>query len=279
MRIVITGASGFLGGFVTRRFAQQQGAEVISVSRRAVPGGTRVSDYSESPDGDVLIHLAQGADRAKVNAEGDALKNGALATLSTLLERGYRRVLLASSGVLYGDADERPHTPRDPIQATDTYTRLKQASERLVLDRHGVAVRLANVYGPGMHATSVLGNVLSQIPGNGPLRVLATRPIRDFLWVEDAAEGFVAIASSEAGSAGGICNLGTGVGTSIGELARAALRIAGEEQRDVVATAERSTRSTIRLDYSETQQLYGWRPGTALSEGLTRLMAHPPRNV
>jgi nucleoside-diphosphate-sugar epimerase len=34
MRIVITGASGFLGGFVTRRFAQQQGAEVISVLRR-----------------------------------------------------------------------------------------------------------------------------------------------------------------------------------------------------------------------------------------------------
>ena len=280
MRIVITGASGFLGGFVANAFTKQRGAEVIRVSRRDAAGSTRVSDYSESPGGDVLIHLAQWADRAEVNATSHEQRTAAVDSLRALARKGYSRLLLASSGALYGDAGEGPHRPGDPPQVSDAYARLKLESERVILDHGGIAVRLANVYGPGQHASSVLATILSQIPGSGPLRVFDTRPVRDFLWVEDAAEGFAAIASSRAGSPGGVVNLGTGVGTSIGDAARTALQIAGEAQRVVLATSEqpRAARSTLILDYSETEAMCGWRPRTAVGEGLARLLEHKRSN-
>jgi nucleoside-diphosphate-sugar epimerase len=275
---VITGASGFLGGFVARAFGAQPGTEVIRVSRREAPGTTRVTDYSDSPAGDVLIHLAQEADQAKVVAEGTAHEERALASLRALLAKGYSRVVYASSGALYGDADERPHTPRDPVQTGDAYARLKRESEVAVIDSGGTAARLANLYGPGIRPETVLGTILAQIPGNGPLRVRTMRPIRDFLWAEDAAEGFVALASAPAGSGGRVVNLGTGIGTSIGDVARTALRVAGQEQREVLETTEHATASTLILDYAETTSLCGWTPRIALRDGLARLLEHVRRN-
>ena len=54
LKIVVTGASGFLGGYVLRMLAAQQNVEAIAVTRKEISGWCRVSDYSQSPAGDVL---------------------------------------------------------------------------------------------------------------------------------------------------------------------------------------------------------------------------------
>lgn len=275
LKVVITGASGFLGGAVLRVLAAQQDVEPIPVTRKEIYGWCRVSDYSQSPAGDVLIHLAEDNDRARVAQSGQAYEEKVLATLTSLLEKGYRRVVYASSAVLYGDADIRAHFPNDPIRSDDAYTRVKRLSELAVLKLPaGIVVRLANIYGPGMSKNNVMSTILRQIPSEGSLEVMDKNPVRDFIWVEDAAEGIVALALNhfKEGNKRGLYNLGTGVGTSIGALASMALEIAGQPDKPVKTGHSSDRQSSLILDFSDTTSACGWQPKTSLRQGLAHLL-------
>lgn len=274
LKVIITGASGFLGGYVLRLMAAQQNVEVIAVTRREIPGWCSVSDYSQSPAGDVLIHLAEDNDRTQVAKSGQEYEDKVLDTLAGLLAKGYRRVVYASSSVLYGDADVHAHSPKDPCKSEDAYTRVKRLSELAVLKLPaGIVVRLANIYGPGMSENNVMSAILRQIPGEGALEVMDTNPVRDFIWVEDAAEGIVALALGKlkGGDESRIFNLGTGLGTSIGSLAELALDIAAQPGRLVKAKHSTGRQSSLILDFSDTTSACGWTPKTSLRQGLTHM--------
>ena len=264
-----------MGGRVLRVLAAQQNVEVIAVTRREISGWCRVPDYSLSPAGNVLIHLAEDNDRAEVTKSGQAYEEKVMATLTALLAKGYRRVVYASSAVLYGDADIWAHLPNDPIRSDDAYMRIKRLSEMAVLKLHGgVVVRLANIYGPGMSLNNVISTILRQIPGTASLEVMDTNPVRDFVWVQDAAEGIVAMALDhfKKGNEGGLYNLGTGLGTSIGALAGMALEIAGQTGRPVKAKCSSDRQSSLILDFSATTSAFGWKPKTSLQQGLAHLL-------
>ena len=275
LKVVVTGASGFLGGHIVRLMASLQNVQTIAVTRQDIPDFYRVSDYSQTPVGDVLIHLAENNDRVLVAKSGQAYEDTVLNTLVALVNKGYRRVVYASSSVLYGDADMHAHFPTDPIQIQDAYTRVKRLSELAVLGLPGgVAARLANIYGPGMSKNNVMSAILRQIPGEGALEVMDTNPVRDFVWVEDAAEGIVALALGNLRQQNGcgLFNIGTGVGTSIGVLAELALKIAGQPDRLVCSKRLSDSRSTLVLNSSATTAACGWYPKTPLWQGLTHLI-------
>jgi UDP-glucose 4-epimerase len=271
--VVVTGASGFVGRAVVRALAQRKGVRVQPVSRQPVAGVVRVHSYVETPAGDVLIHLAEEADRSKVAALGSAYESCAVQTIADLRARSYARIIYASSTMLYGDTSSHPHMPDDAVHVTDEYTRLKRAAELAVLDSsRGVVARLSNVYGPGMSPRNVISRILSQVPGSGRLVVIDTSPVRDFLWIDDAAEAFAELATATA--AEGIFNVATGVGTSVGDVARLALEIAGETEREVVATGS-GHMSAIIADATSLRQ-YGWRPRVELRDGLASLLSTSP---
>jgi nucleoside-diphosphate-sugar epimerase len=138
----------------------------------------------------------------------------------------------------------------------------------------GIVVRPANIYGPGMSKNNVMSAILRQIPGEGTLEVMDTSPVRDFIWVEDAAEGIVALALNhfKEGKERGLYNLGTGVGTSIETLADLALEIAGQPDRPVKTKYSSDRQSCLILDFADTTAACGWRPKTSLREGLTHML-------
>jgi UDP-glucose 4-epimerase len=273
MRVIVTGASGFVGRPVLHRL-RAMGADVIGVARHSVsaePGIVQVADYSQTPIGDVLVHLAESSDRRQVAREAAAYEDQAAATLESLLTKHYPRVVYASSAILYGDQSSRPSRPEDRVVVGDSYTRVKRAAESAILRcPGGVVARLANLYGPGMSKDNVISTILSQVPGAGPLVVAADSPIRDFLWVDDAA---AALSTMALGAAVGVFNVGSGEGAAVREVAETALRIAGESQRSVVARAPAKRTSRLVLDIEKTVAAFDWHPSVTLSDGLGRLVA------
>jgi UDP-glucose 4-epimerase len=275
--IVVTGASGFVGRAVLSEMARRQ-LPVVAASRRriAAEDGVRtvqVAGYSElTPPqaGAVLVHLAEPPDIAQAEGLGEAHFAEMYWTFAGLLDGGWGHVIYGSSAAVYGDEKDYPRRADEPVTPRVAYARAKRACEEAALAAGGAVVRLANLYGLGMAENNVLSDILAQIPGEGPLKVRDTAPVRDYLFIDDAARG---LAAAVAARASGVINLGSGRGISVGDLAKLALSLAGEEQRPIVATAPSGRPSSIVLDIGETEAALGWKPQADLEQALARLIA------
>lgn len=268
MRIVITGASGFLGSALIRKLAREE-VEIVGVTRKFGTRHYQVSDYSEAPVGDILVHLAEDSDRARANATGAVGEKAMQATIAKLLEKGYAKTIYASSAVLYGDRHTTARQVGDPIESVDSYTRIKSASETAVLAVNGAVARIANLYGPHMAKGNVLNRILSQIPGTGDVVVYDTSPVRDFIWVDDAAAALTALIT---GPVRGVLNIGSGIGVSIREVARSALEWTNQRERAITSSHPSSRLSHLVLDISETTKRTGWKPMITLHQGVGNLL-------
>lgn len=254
--ILVTGAAGFLGRAVIEQLALM-GRPATGVTRRALPGLRQVSDYADTPAASVIIHLAEEADRAVTNRLGDAYADSSAQIMRSLVSRA-GRVVYASSGTVYGDANESTCTPATPVLGSDTYSRTKLRNETVARDAGGTVLRLANLYGSGMSPTNVISDIARQLGSAGPLRVRDDTPVRDFLRVEDAARAIALAAISDC--AGGTYNVGSGTGLSIRQLAGIALLATGQLEREIVANQSSSRRSINILDVADTQRCLGWAP-------------------
>lgn len=269
MRIVITGASGFLGHHLLKRLSNL-GVDHIGLSRSSQPGLVHVNDYKDTPNGDVLVHLGETNDRGLVNKLSSVYEKRAISVLGELIKKGYQKIIYASSSVLYGEAYTSPCKVSDDVFIVDTYTRVKRRSEEAVLASGGVVARLSNLYGPGMSDSNVLSAILRQLKENGPVRLLNTLPVRDFLWVEDAADALVAMIYSDVS---GIYNVGSGLGTSIAELAHEVIVSAGQETREVVPSSAGAKKTSLVLDISQTTSDLNWYPKMVLKKGVQNLVS------
>jgi UDP-glucose 4-epimerase len=279
LKVVITGASGFLGKYILKELNKKNDIEIIPVSRKKIPGWVVVSDYSDSPVADILIHLAQNNNRALTNQLGKSHEEKTIKTFINLLSKDYSRVIYISSSVLYGDKQLGLLTENNPIEVIDTYTQIKYRSELEVFSKQfGLTIRLANVYGPGMSKSNVLSNILNQIPGKGSLQVMDCKPIRDFIWAEDVAKAIVELTFNNS-SKEKIFNVGTGIGTSIESLASLALGIAGESDRLVYESFPVNRRSSVILDSSLTKYACGWVSETSLECGLKKMLSITKKNL
>ena len=223
----------------------------------------------------MLIHLAEENNLRNVASRGLSYEREALSTLRSLLDKNYKRIIYTSSSTLYGDKSAKQHGIHDKIYIDSPYSRIKSLSEKTVLEHpNGIVVRLANVYGPLMSNTNVISQILSQIHQQGDLEVGDAVPVRDFIWVKDVVDAISTLAIVGFPEIGKpkLYNLGSGIGTSIGDLARMTLELAGQPERHVVSKKQTLVESSIVLDYSETTKACGWVPQVNLREGLENLL-------
>jgi nucleoside-diphosphate-sugar epimerase len=273
--IAVTGASGFIGRAVVDVLARADEA-VLAVSRTPVANSTvtalQVSDYAALvppvPDA-VLVHLAEPRDMSAVEKNAQAHADVTLRNVKALLTQSWGHMIYVSSGAVYGDAVHHPRRETEAVDVRNAYAAAKHACEQAVLASGGGVLRLSNVYGPGMAPNNVIGDVLKQLEGHGAIAVRDASPVRDFLWIEDAARGIAAAARRRAS---GTFNLGTGRGTSVGELVRMLLDLSGQTSRPIAAQAREKGGSALILDVARSAAMLDWTPTTTLERGLAMLL-------
>ncbi len=266
MTFVVTGASGFLGRAVVAELARRR-QPVIAASRSkvifdAAVRTLQIKDYTELQPSDshsILVHLAEPRDIAVVEAAGDAHIAATQGLLRTLLAQPWDHAVYISSVAVHG-------------ASRSVYARAKAACERETLARNGCVVRLANVYGPGMAPNNVLSDILSQVTGDGPLRVRDTDSRRDYVWIADAARGIADAAQRRLRCA---VDLGTGRGVSVGELAQRVLALAGQSHRPILATAPPPQPSELVANPAAAAGRLGWKAAIPLEQGLAILVNQP----
>jgi NAD dependent epimerase/dehydratase len=203
---------------------------------------------------------------------------GTLNVLQAANRLGTERVLVTSTSEVYGTAQYAPIDEKHPFQGQSPYSATKIGADRLAesffrsFDTPVVIVRPFNTYGPRQSARAVIPTVITQLlSGETELRLGSLTPTRDFNYVKDTAQGFIALAESDA-TVGQEINIATGVEYTIGDVANVLISELNPDAR-IVTDEQR-----LRPDASEVFRLMGdntkittltpWRPAYDLRAGL-----------
>ena len=301
MKALVTGGAGFIGSHLvdalvadghevhvvddlsTGRLANlepalEQGAELHTED---VTDAAWMADLAAIIRPEVVFHLAAQLDvrRSVDDPAFDAAVNvtGTAAVLEAARRSGARRLVLASTAAVYGQAPELPARETGPVAPLSPYGASKAAAESylaLYARLHGLptlALRMANVYGPRQDPDGEAGVVAifaAAAAAGSPAVVFGNgRQTRDYVHVDDAVDAFLAAGRS---SIGGVLNVSTGRETSVREIA--------DRLHVVVEHAPARHGELLRscLDPSAARLALGWRARISLADGLGRLRVPAP---
>jgi CDP-glucose 4,6-dehydratase len=197
-------------------------------------------------------------------------------------EQGVERVVFASSDKAYGSSDELPYREEFPLRAVHTYDASKAAAD--ILSRsywysYGLPVavtRFANLYGGGdLNFSRLIPEAVSAVlDGRRPLIRSDGSPQRDFLYVEDAARAYLAIAAAldDGAARGEAFNAGGDRPHAVADVLRLVAEVAGTDLEPDIRGAGNPDGEIDRqyVDSGKLREMTGWRPEVDLREGLGR---------
>lgn len=212
----------------------------------------------------------------------DTNVTGTLNVLEAVRHLEIPRLVHTSTSETYGTAQTVPITEDHPINTQSPYAASKAGGDRLADSYHAsfetpvVTLRPFNTFGPRQSMRAVIPTVIGQVAaGSREITLGDLRPTRDFTFVADTAQAFMAVGTAPAEAVvGRTFNAGTGGEISVGDLVRligkvmeADLDVREDEQRIRPAASE-----VMRLvaDASRLRAATGWAPGHDLEQGLAR---------
>jgi CDP-glucose 4,6-dehydratase len=309
MNVLVTGAYGMLGGWLTKALLER--GDTVTVLRRDDTPGTflEAEDLERrctvvhgditDPDliaraiaeheADTVFHLAAQtivgtASRAPLST-WEANIRGTYLLLEACRTQAVQRVIVASSDKAYGPSAQLPYTEQHALQPVFPYDVSKAATDliaRSYWHTYGLPVattRFANLYGGGDRNTSRLipEAIAAALAGRAPVIRSDGSPERDFLYVEDAADAYLAIADAlDAGAARGEAfNAGGDAPHAVRDVVALVCRLAGTDvEPDVRGTGTPDGEIDRQyVDSTKLRETTGWRPRVGLEDGLARAIA------
>ena len=284
---VVTGGSGFIGRRLIAAL-QDRGVQVTSVDlrpfgagpiHRAIEGDLRdvaVVRAALSPKPDVVFHLAARTSVVQSSADPQGVFENNVAVTQSLLEHcrlgGVKAFVLASTNAVAGAASDGRLTETSLLRPLTPYGATKAAGEMLLTaygQSYGIAaaaVRLTNVYGPGMadkdsfvirlFRAAARGTTI-RIHGGGAL-------LRDYVFVDDAVAGF--LLAWDRGHLGPLI-IGSGQSIDLLEVHRVACAASGRDIRFEHVQGPPGEMKAVRIDFSLAQSL-GYRPSHDFPTGM-----------
>jgi nucleoside-diphosphate-sugar epimerase len=299
-RVLVTGASGFIGSHLTRRLVNEGAVVHGLTSTVSSVYPARLLDIRES----ITLHEASLDDRGAMELLADEVKpeyvfhlgaythvgkswnrvdeciqtniQGTVNLLMAVERTGFTRFLNTGTSEIYGDI-EVPFREDATVHPISPYSVSKHAAEeycRLFADARDlplVRVRPFNAYGPMQSPDRVIPEIISRAVQGQELKMTQGTQTREFNYVEDLADGFVALATAP-GIDGDLFNLGCGREVSMRDIATTILRLMGDPiTPEFGALPERPIEIyRMHADVTKTKERVGWESKISLEDGLQR---------
>ncbi len=309
MKALVTGGAGFIGStLVDRLLAEGHAVDVIdnlssgSLANLADARANRdhelkvhqvdirdasVVELITRRQPEVVFHLAAQADvrvsvsRPVFDAEVNVL--GSLNVLEGARQGGARKVVFASSGgTIYGepapaDLPVRESHSQQPLSPYGVAKKVVTDYLHVYRELHDLeftSLAMANIYGPRQdpHGEAGVVSIFAGLLLEGkPCTIYGDgKQTRDFVYVDDAVDAFVRAADRGSGL---LCNIGTGVETSVNELYQAMADAAGITTPPTYGPARAGELARSALDPSRAGMHLGWEPWTELASGVADVLA------
>lgn len=295
MKILVTGADGFIGSHVVETLVKS-GHDVRAFVLYNSFNSWGWLDESEKAIRDSIdifagdIRDPHGVDKAVEKQEVilnlaaliaipysyhspdtyiDTNIKGTLNILQAARRHGVKRVVQTSTSEVYGTAQYIPIDEAHPLHPQSPYAATKVGADQLALSFHASfdvpvgILRPFNTYGPRQSARAVIPTIISQLANKSKVKLGSLSPTRDFSFVQDTANGFLAAVQSDA-IVGQTINLGSGFEISIKETAETIARLMNtklelvdDEQR---VRPENSEVERLHASIEKAKTLLGWQP-------------------
>jgi len=306
MKILITGADGFIGSHITEAMVRAghdvtafvlynsfnswgwldqcandiKGEFNVFTGDIRDPHGVRVA----MQECDAVLHLAAliaiPYSYHSPDTYIDTNIKGTLNVLQAARELELNRVIHTSTSEVYGTAQFVPITEQHPLQGQSPYSATKIGADQLAESFYRsfgtpvVTIRPFNTYGPRQSSRAVIPTIITQIAsGKQEIKLGSLHPTRDFNYVADTVAGFSAALESDRG-VGEVINIGSNYEVSIGDTVKmiadlmgGELEILTDEQR---LRPEKSEVERLWADNSKAMELLNWVPRYSGLEGFRR---------
>ncbi len=304
MRVLITGAAGFLGSHLTDRFLAE-GHEVVGMDNFITGSPANIAHLAGHPgwqfiehdvtrfiavDGplDGVLHFASPASPVDyLELPIQTLKVGSLGThngLGLAKAKG-ARFFLASTSEVYGDPQVHPQPETywghvNPVGPRGVYDEAKRFAEAITMAYHRYhgletrIVRIFNTYGPRMrpHDGRVVSNFIVQALRGEPLTLYGDgQQTRSFCYVSDLVDGIYRLFRSDRSDP---TNIGNPVEFTVRQLADRVLALTGSPSAITTLPLPVDDPRVRRPDIAVARAVLGWEPQVPLDEGLQRTIPY-----
>ena len=302
-KVLVTGASGFIGSHLTERLVTE-GAKVRAFVHYNSRNDWGLLDYLpenilkeiEIISGDIqdpfsvrkavkgcsiVFHLASliaipySYQAPQSYAQTNVL--GAINVMQAALDEKVERIVHTSTSECYGTAQYVPIDVKHPLQGQSPYSASKIGADMIAesyyrsFDVPVAIIRPFNTFGPRQSARAVIPTIITQALSGNNIKLGDLEPTRDFNYVSDTVDGFIKVAVSEK-SVGKVVNIGSGKEISIGNLAKEIFKILNYKV-DIISDSNRvrpenSEVERLLCDNRKARNLIGWESITSLDKGL-----------